>query len=116
MVLGRMHKSGGVTIREAQSMVRQLEDDKGFNKGYDLETLLGRKINWMVEEIGELVHAYKHNDRAKMAEEAIDVFFFVASILNLVGADGTMVFLDKMARNYDRVPVNKKGEFHFDRQ
>ena len=33
---------------------------------------------------------------------------------NLVGADGTMVFLNKMAKNYDRVPVNKKGEFHFD--
>ena len=33
---------------------------------------------------------------------------------NLVGADGTMVFLNKMSKNYDRVPVNKKGEFHFD--
>lgn len=108
------HKSGGVTIREAQHMVAELEKDKGFNKGYDLETLLGRKINWMVEEIGELAHAYKHNDKDKMAEEAIDVFFFVASILNLVGADGTMVFLNKMSKNYDRVPVNKKGEFHFD--
>ena len=112
--MGRMRNSGGVTIREAQRMVRQLEEDKGFNKGYDLETLLGRKINWMVEEIGELAHAYKHNDKVKMAEEAIDVFFFVASILNLVGADGNAVFLEKMAKNYDRVPVNKKGEFHFD--
>lgn len=97
-------------------MVGKLEADKGFNKGVDEQTLLGKKIIWMAEELGELAHAYKHNEREKIAEEAIDVFFFVASILNIVHADGTMVFLEKMARNYDRVPVNRSGEFHFDKK
>jgi NTP pyrophosphatase (non-canonical NTP hydrolase) len=110
------HKSGGVTIREVQRMVRELEEVKGFNKGYDRNTLLGRKIIWMVEEVGELVHAYKHNDEAKMAEEAIDVLFFVAGILNIIGVDGTMVFLDKLAKNHQREPVNSKNEFHFDKK
>jgi NTP pyrophosphatase (non-canonical NTP hydrolase) len=100
----------GVTISEAQQLVHELEDAKGFH--HELE----KKILWMTEELGELVHAYKHNDKVKLAEEAIDVFFFVVSILAILDVDGDGEFLAKLEKNWNREPVNSNGEFHFDRK
>jgi NTP pyrophosphatase (non-canonical NTP hydrolase) len=96
------------TIKEAQQMVRDLEKDKGFSNS------ISDKIIWMAEELGELCHAFKHNDHEKMAEEAVDVFFFVASVLEKLDVDGDKIFLDKLTRNKGRAVVAKGQEQHFD--
>ncbi len=96
------------TIKEAQKMVRDLEHEKGFSN------TISDKIIWMAEELGELCHAYKHNDTKKMAEEAVDVFFFVASVLEKLGADGDQIFEEKLRRNHSRLAVANGREQHFD--
>jgi NTP pyrophosphatase (non-canonical NTP hydrolase) len=100
----------GITFGEAQRLVKELEVAKGF--GSDIR----QKIIWLVEEFGEFAHAYKHNDKPKMIEELIDMEFFILSILNIVGANSDVVFLRKLEKNWKRTPVNKNGEFHFDRR
>jgi NTP pyrophosphatase (non-canonical NTP hydrolase) len=97
------------TIKEVQALVHGLEESKNF--GHELH----QKILWMTEELGELVHAYKHNDKEKLAEEAVDVLFFVASILSILDADGDEAFMKKLERNRAREPVVRRGEFHFDK-
>lgn len=106
----------GVTISEAQKLVHELEEAKGFNLGLVENELLAKKIIWMTEELGELVHAFKHNDKAKLAEEAIDIFFFVVSMLAILDVDGSKIFMNKLEKNWNREPVNRGGEFHFDRK
>jgi NTP pyrophosphatase (non-canonical NTP hydrolase) len=96
------------TIKEAQELVRELENKKGFSNS------IADKIIWMTEELGELCHAYKHNDKEKMAEEAVDVFFFVASVLEKLDADGDKIFEEKLLRNMNRTAVSKDQEQHFD--
>jgi NTP pyrophosphatase (non-canonical NTP hydrolase) len=96
------------TIKEAQKMVEELEYEKGFSHA------IPDKIIWLAEEFGELCHAYKHNDREKMAEEAVDIFFFVASILEKLGADGDRIFEEKLRRNKSRAAVSNGSEQHFD--
>lgn len=96
------------TIKEAQKMVHNLENEKGFSHA------ISDKIIWMAEELGELCHAYKHNDWERMAEEAVDVFFFVASILDKLGADGDQIFEEKLRRNQGRMAVANRREQHFD--
>ncbi len=96
------------TIKEAQRMVRELEREKGFSG------VISDKIIWMAEELGELCHAYKHNDHKKMAEEAVDVFFFVASVLEKLGVDGDEIFEEKLRRNKSRDAVADGQEQHFD--
>ncbi len=96
------------TIKIAQNMVHELEKEKGFSNA------ISDKIIWMAEELGELCHAYKHNNREKMAEEAIDVFFFVASILQKLNIDGDEIFEAKYRRNKGRSAVTKEQEQHFD--
>lgn len=97
------------SINEAQKLVTQLALDKGFS------TRLEDKLIWMVEEVGELMHAYKHGDMREVAEEAVDVFFFVAAILEIIGADGDSVFEEKLRRNYERTPVSEGEVQHFDK-
>ncbi|MFQ6135424.1 MAG: MazG nucleotide pyrophosphohydrolase domain-containing protein [Nitrososphaerales archaeon] len=96
------------TIKEAQKMVRELEREKGFSSA------ISDKIIWMAEELGELCHAYKHNDHKRMAEEAVDVFFFVASVLDKLGVDGDEIFEEKFRRNRGRAAVANGREQHFD--
>lgn len=96
------------TIKEAQILVRNLEKEKGFSHS------ISDKIIWMAEELGELCHAYKHNDNEKMAEEAVDVFFFVASILEKLDVDGDKIFEEKLKQNQERIAVAKGQEQHFD--
>ncbi|MFC1755678.1 MazG nucleotide pyrophosphohydrolase domain-containing protein, partial [Thermoproteota archaeon] len=96
------------TIKEAQIMVRNLEREKGFSNA------ISDKIIWMTEELGELCHAYKHNDREKMAEEAVDVFFFVASILEKLDVDGDKIFEMKLKKNKNRIAISNGQEQHFD--
>ncbi len=98
------------TIKEAQKAVQDLEREKGFSNA------IQDKIIWMGEEYGELCHAYKHNDREKMAEEAVDVFFFVASVLEKLNVDGDKIFEEKLRRNHSRVAISKGQEQHFDPQ
>ena len=100
----------GVTIKEAQRLVHELEKRKGF--GHRLED----KMIWMIEEFGEVAHAFKHKDYPKMSVELIDMLFFMLSMLAILKADGDKVFLDKLARNDKRNPVVAKGEFHFDKK
>jgi len=96
------------TIKEAQILVRNLERKKGFSNA------ISDKIIWMAEEFGELCHAYKHNDHEKMAEEAVDIFFFVASILEKLDVDGDKIFEEKLRQNNDRLAVSDGQEQHFD--
>jgi len=96
------------TIKEAQKLVRELEIEKGFSNS------ISDKIIWLSEEVGELCHAYKHNSREKMAEEAIDIFFFVASILEKLDVDGDEIFTSKLQRNKNRVAISNRQEQHFD--
>ncbi|MCL4435982.1 MAG: hypothetical protein M1503_02200 [Thaumarchaeota archaeon] len=96
------------TIKEAQEAVRNLEREKGFSDA------ISDKLIWMGEEYGELCHAYKHNDREKMAEEAVDVFFFVASVLEKLNVDGDKIFEEKLHRNHSRLAISKGQEQHFD--
>jgi NTP pyrophosphatase (non-canonical NTP hydrolase) len=99
-----------MNIKEVQQNVKALEEAKGF--GHRLED----KILWLTEELGELVHAYKHNDKEKLAEEAVDVLFFVASILSILDVDGDELFVKKLEKNWRRTPVVKSREFHFDKK
>ena len=96
------------TIKDAQKMVKELEDEKGFSNA------ISDKLIWMAEELGELCHAYKNFDRERMAEEAVDIFFFVASILEKLGVDGDEIFVKKLKYNKGRVAVANEKEQHFD--
>jgi NTP pyrophosphatase (non-canonical NTP hydrolase) len=96
------------TIKEAQQIVRNLEREKGFSNQ------ISDKIIWMAEELGELCHAFKHSDKEKMAEEAVDIFFFVASILEKLDVDGDQIFEEKLNHNRSRVAVANGQEQHFD--
>ena len=86
------------TMKEITNRVNDLENIKGF--GHRLED----KILWMGQEYGELIRAFKKGDEAGIAEEAIDVLFFVASILNILGQDGDKLFIDKWKVNMRRLP------------
>jgi NTP pyrophosphatase (non-canonical NTP hydrolase) len=98
------------SIKEAQDMVRYLEQEKGFSKN------ISDKIIWLAEELGELCHAYKHNNKNKMAEEAIDIFFFVVSILDKLGVNGDDLFIKKYNTNLGRIAVSTGSEQHFDQK
>ena len=50
----------------------------------------------------------------RMAEEAVDIFFFVASILEKLGVDGDEIFVKKLKYNKGRVAVANEKEQHFD--
>lgn len=89
-------------------MVDRLEREKGFS--LDIKD----KILWLMEEVGELCHAFKHNDRGRMAEEAIDILFFTTSILEKLGVDGDTLFMEKYRRNLERTAVASESEQHFD--
>lgn len=96
------------SIKEAQLLVDRLEREKGFS--LDIRD----KILWLVEEVGELSQAFKHNDKARMAEEAIDVLFFIVSILEKLNVNGDEIFMKKYQRNLSRVAVSSEVEQHFD--
>jgi NTP pyrophosphatase (non-canonical NTP hydrolase) len=49
-----------------------------------------------------------------MAEEAVDVFFFVASILEKLDVDGDKIFKEKLRQNMERIAVANGQEQHFD--
>ena len=73
------------------------------------------KLLWMGEEYGELIHAFKHNNKKKMAEEAVDVIFFAVSILSILDVNGAKLFHEKLIKNLKRKGVRTKNEFHFDK-
>ena len=96
-------------LQNLQDYVHDLEECKGF--GHKIED----KLLWMMEEVGELVHSFKHNEKDKIAEEAIDVIFFAVSILSILGVNGSILFHEKLIKNLKRVPVKTENEFHFDK-
>lgn len=46
-----------------------------------------RTFAWLVEEVGELSRALRHDDRANLEDEFADVFAWLASLASLVGVD-----------------------------
>ena len=44
-------------------------------------------FRWLVEEIGELARALRHDDRANLLHEFGDVLAWLASLANLEGVD-----------------------------
>ena len=95
-------------IKDCQKMIFNLEESKGF--GHRIQD----KILWIGEEYGELIHAFKHNDKKAMIEETTDIFFFIGSLWENLGVDGEKEFIRKMKKNMKRKPVHDDKEMHFD--
>jgi len=93
------------SIVECQKLVWELEEQKGF--GHDLDD----KLFWILEELGEVAHAFKHGDVNKLAVEATDITFFTATSLESLKQNG-----DRLALNVNRAIIPHKPVVYYIRE
>lgn len=53
----------------------------------DRERGAARTYAWLVEEVGELSRALRHDDRVNLQEEFADVLAWLVSLASIVGVD-----------------------------
>jgi len=95
-----------VTLNECKKLVRQLVEEKGFPND---ENAIMQKLLWAFVEMGEAGDAYKKGmPWSNVAEECIDVIFYLVDFLGLVEQehgvplDLDKIFLDKWNKNMGR--------------
>jgi NTP pyrophosphatase (non-canonical NTP hydrolase) len=95
-----------MTFNDAKNRVRQLVKEKGFPND---KSALTQKLLWAFVELGEASDAYKKGEPwEKVAEECIDVFFYVLDFLGLAEQecnehfDLNKIFYEKWKKNMKR--------------
>ena len=95
-----------VTLNFIKKEVRKLVKEKGFPND---KTAMAQKLLWAFVELGEASDAYKKGqDWQKVAEELVDVIFYLTDFAGLVEQeygitlDLDQVFLNKLAKNHNR--------------
>jgi NTP pyrophosphatase (non-canonical NTP hydrolase) len=95
-----------ITFNDAKVKVRQLVKEKGFPND---KAALTQKLLWAFVELGEASDAYKKGEPwEKVAEECIDVFFYVLDFLGLAEQecgehfDLDKIFYEKWKKNMSR--------------
>ena len=95
-----------ISFNEAKVKVRELVRAKGFPND---KNALTQKLLWAYGELGEATDAYKKGKPwEEVAEEIIDVFFYLLDFLGLVEQeygktiDVDKIFLDKWKKNMNR--------------
>ncbi len=68
-------------IREFQDSIRKIYLVRDARRGEDGTFL------WLLEEVGELVRAYRRQEKENIGEEMADVIAWLASMANLLGVD-----------------------------
>ncbi len=68
-------------IREFQKLIREIYLSRDAQRGAD-KTFL-----WFLEEVGELVRAYRRGEEDKVGSEMADVIAWLASVANLLNID-----------------------------
>ncbi len=61
----------------------------------DSERGLEKTFMWFIEEVGELAHAIKENNKDNIVEEIADVFAWLVSIANLLSIDVESAIIKK---------------------
>jgi len=70
-----------VTIKEFQEIIGKIYFTKDQQRGVD------GTFRWLVEEVGELARAVRHNIQKEKEEEFADVFAWLVSLANLADVD-----------------------------
>lgn len=73
--------SAAVSLRDLQSLMRQMYFEKDRARGVD------GTFMWLMEEIGELAAALRGADAENRAEEFADVLAWLATIANVAEVD-----------------------------
>ena len=68
-------------INEFQKMMRQLYFERDYNRGTD------GTLEWLVDEVEELIEALKDGDMKAVKKEFADVLAWLASLANVVDID-----------------------------
>jgi NTP pyrophosphatase (non-canonical NTP hydrolase) len=68
-------------LRDLQGSVRATYLDRDAARGRDAT------FRWLVEEVGELARALRHDDRVNLVHEFGDVLAWLASLANLEGVE-----------------------------
>lgn len=68
-------------ISEFQRRIEDVYLDRDRSRG------LAQTFAWLVEEVGELSRALRHDDREQLEEEFADVFAWLTSIASIVRID-----------------------------
>jgi NTP pyrophosphatase (non-canonical NTP hydrolase) len=68
-------------LRDLQDSVRATYLERDAARGRDAT------FRWLVEEVGELARALRHDDRANRVHEFGDVLAWLASLANLEGVE-----------------------------
>ena len=94
------------TFNQAKILIRQLVTEKGFPND---EPALMQKLLWAFVELGEAADAFKKGKSWEtIAEELIDVIFYILDFLGLVEKtqgieiNVDQIFLNKWRRNMER--------------
>ncbi len=70
-----------VTIAEFQRLIKDIYFEKDGRRGVE------GTFRWLVEEVGELARALRHNRADEKKEEFADVFAWLVSLASLVDVD-----------------------------
>ena len=70
-----------MTIRHFQHLMEQIYGARDKQRG------ASNTFRWLVEEIGELAQALRHDSQEQITEEIADVFAWLASLANLQNVD-----------------------------
>jgi NTP pyrophosphatase (non-canonical NTP hydrolase) len=68
-------------LAELQTTMRETYLERDAARGRDAT------FRWLVEEVGELARALRHDDRANLEHEFGDVLAWLTSLANLEGVD-----------------------------
>jgi NTP pyrophosphatase (non-canonical NTP hydrolase) len=79
-----------MTLREFQSLIREMYHDKDAARGVE------GTFMWLIEEVGELASALRGGTADEQALEFADVLAWLATIANVAGID----LEDAIARKY----------------
>jgi len=79
----------GITIREAQNIIKQIYFKRDKARGVNGTTL------HLVEEVGELIRALRTGNRDKLSEEISDVLAWLLSVASLVEIDVEEAFISR---------------------
>ena len=83
---------------------------KGFNT-QDID----KELIHLTEELGELMHAYRREGKAALAEEATDIVILLLGFFSFLGMDAEKEILKKITKNEKRKYIkSQNGPGHID--
>lgn len=85
-----MPESSDVSIRDFQSLIKQMYFEKDLERGID------GTFMWLMEEVGELATALRSGSLEEQSLEFADVIAWLTTIANVAGVD----LADALQRKY----------------